>query len=40
MGLSFGLIIYYKITLFLIIYTASYIVELDNEEAIRKRKDE
>jgi hypothetical protein len=33
-GKAFGLVLYYKVTLFLIIYTASYIVEIDHEEAI------
>lgn len=31
-GISFGLVFYYKITLFLIVFTASYIVEIDYEE--------
>ena len=30
-GKAFGLVLYYKLTLFLIVYTASYIVENDHE---------
>jgi hypothetical protein len=39
-GKAFGLILYYKVTLFLIIFTASYIVEIDHEETLIKKQEE
>lgn len=31
-GVSVGLVVYYKITLFLLVYTASFIIEMDNDD--------
>lgn len=31
-GVSVGLVVYYKITLFLLVYTASFIVEMENDD--------
>lgn len=39
-GKAFGLVLYYKVTLFLIIFTASYIVEIDHEETLMKKQEE